>query len=461
MVHPFDKDSKGLSRRAFCAAGAWLLLPWEAFGQATQPATRPAPSAAKLSTIASHADALIARAVRTQSGWGWADEEPGVDLTRGKPQKNKIFTVSASQTASIGLLLDLSGEVCRNPAFHAAAVEAGHGVAALMTRAGQIRNKGQMGVVTAPRDDATDVPDRTATRMSLALFLHLLDVAPADATPDARIKAAALRTAHWLGKQQNRSGGWATLYPPDSKDRGQSIIRLDTSDFRDTALAVLLASDLLADQQLENYFDRAVEFLLPLRIAAGRPYRKALWGSAYRLDGDPATKIAEFPAIPDLLATRRVIDILLGGHLVLMKAKYATPMKEVRDAVTPLEKTKTGDWYRRYDLALKPYQAAATQPTSMFEASRRDADVPELRTAAMLSRVNRVLEISGKEFHDEINKRYPIRRRLELMIAGFADDALVTDMEPAGATRSTALAGSGGLAETIDALWYELRTIGA
>lgn len=459
-----DQSSPRLSRRSFCGAGLALLAPWPAFAQSAQPpaTTRPAPNAVKIAVIRGHADSLLQRAIRTNAGWGWSDEEvAGIDLTRGKHPHGKTYPISANLTAPAGLLLDLAGDLCRDASYHAAALEAAHGLAALQTRAGQIRTKGAMGVLTAVRDDPTDLPDRTATRQSLALLLRLIDRTPANEQPDARVKTAALRAAHWLGKQQNHSGGWPCLYPPDArKDQGIKILRLDTPDLRDTALAVLLASDVLGDQQLENYFDRAVEFLLPLRMTAGRPLRKAMWASAYRLDGDPATHVAGIPPIPDVLATRRMVETLLAGYLVTQKLKYDPPLKEARDTLAGLERNKNGEWYRRYDLALKPYQDAATQPTSIFAKPAQLADAAELRVPDLLARLEQATTLTSKQFHDELNRRLPIRQRLELLTAGVADDAILTDVDPAGATRSAALAGSGGFADTLDALWYELRTAG-
>jgi hypothetical protein len=445
------------SRRAICAAGAALLLPWRANGQATRPTTAPAISPAKIATIRSHADALIARAVRSQVGWGWADEEPGIDLTRGRHPKGKIYAINASHTAGAGLLLDFAGKLCGDASYRAAAMEAGHAIASLQTRAGQIRGKGAMGVLTALREDANDLPDRSATRLGLALLLHLLDVAPVPDAPDARVKTAALRAAHWLGKQQTHAGGWPSLYPPDAKEQVQKILRLDTPDYRDTALAVLLASDVLGDRQLEAYFDRAIDLLLSLRISAGRPLRKVFWASVYRLDGDPNTKIIGLPAIPDLLASRRMLELLLGGQLLTLKAKYGAPLKEARDAIAALQRNETGDFYRRYDQALRPHQSVATQPAGTFSPVLSPEELGEPRTKALLARLDRMQEISVKQLRDELEANIPVRRRMVLMLAGFADDAIVSDPHASGATRSSALAGSGALAETLDTLWYELR----
>jgi hypothetical protein len=449
-----------IHRRLFCLSGAALLLPRALRAQLdpqAAAATRPAPSPAELATIRGHADGLLARAVRSVFGWGWAEDEPGVDLTRGRVPKGKPHPIDAVLTARIGLLLDLAAELTDDAAYRAAAVEAGRGVAALQTRAGQIRGKGVMGVLTAARDDAADVPDRYPTRAALGLLLHLIE---GRERPDVRLKGPAQRAAHWLGAQQTHLGGWPSIYPTDApRGQGTKLLRLDTPDLRDTLLAVLLASDVLGDRQLEGYFERGTDHLIAIRLVAGRPVARALWGPAYTLEGGPNTRAEDLPGVPDLLATRHAIEVLLAGYLVTLGAKYATALKEARDAIAGLDRLPNGGWHRRYNAALKPMAApAATQPGSVFAPPPPPVALRPTRTAEVLALLDRAQKIAGKLLRDEIDAVQPLRRRLELLLAGFSDDALLIDPGAAKVGRTPELAGTGGLGETVDALWHELRT---
>jgi hypothetical protein len=51
----------------------------------------------------------------------------------------------------------------------------------------------------------------------------------------------------------------------------------------------------------------------------------------------------------------------------------------------------------------------------------------------------------------------PLRRRIVLMLGGLSDDLLVNDPDPARIGRKPELAGTGGLAEALDALWVDLQ----
>src|SRR4051794_35708095 len=104
-----------IARRHFCLAAAAVLLPQRllcgAPGPTEKPTSRRAFSPAKTAAIRSHADGLLARAVRSTFGWGWADEERGIDLTHGRVPKGKAYNVDAILTVRIGLLLDLAGRL--------------------------------------------------------------------------------------------------------------------------------------------------------------------------------------------------------------------------------------------------------------------------------------------------------------------------------------------------------------
>jgi hypothetical protein len=447
-----------LTRRQALLLLASLAAPRAARGQ--QPATTasaPSLPPARARAVGDRCDALIARAVRSPYGWGWTEVEAGDGLTRAGAVKGKPVPVDALLTARAGLLLNLSGRLTGQAAYRAAAVEAARGLSALQTRSGQVRVKGVMGVFAA-RDEPGDVPDRRPTRVALALMLDLIDAAAGDAPPDPRLKGPAQRAAHWLGGQQTQAGGWPSLYPPDApKGRAVRLLRLDERDLRDTALAVLLAGNVFEDRQLEGYFDRAADHLIAIRIFAGRPPGKALWSTAYRLDGDASTREPGLPVCADLAATRHATEVLLAGYLLTMRGKFDVPLKEVHDALAALPRVPGGGWGRRYDLELKPMGGPASQPSGTFEPPAAVAKLVEPLTAELFRRLDRVQQVGAKRTRDEMEAVMPLRRRIVLMLGGLSDDLLVNDPDPARVGRKPELAGTGGLAEALDALWVDLQ----
>jgi hypothetical protein len=464
---------------------------------ASRPASGPAtnsPNAAgsgsgrpNVAEIRTHADALLPRAVRSTYGWGWADGEPGVDLTRVRDPRLRSRQVDALLTARAGLLLDMAGRLAGHPPYRAAAVEAARGLSALQTRAGQIRGRGVMGLMLPARDDAAgDQPDRGPTCATVALIVHLLDgwtgpdglaaagrgvapdgpVAPPEGQPaaDPRLRGPVQRAAHWLASQQTRAGGWPSIYPPDApKGQGTKLLRLDAADFRDAALAVLLVADRLDDRQLDQHVDRAADQLVALRLVAGRPPRRALWASAYRPDGDANLRLAELPLAVDLLATRHAAEVLLARYLLALDSRLDPPLTDLREALAGLPRLPAGDWHRRYEPnGLRPFvgpsPAAATQPASVFDFARPATNpatavalAAPCRTAELLARLDRIRVVGPKSTRDELATTLPLRQRIVLAVAGLVDDAIVMDGPPWNS--ATVPEARGELAERLHALW--------
>ena len=76
-------------------------------------------------------------------------------------------------------------------------------------------------------------------RAALALLLSLSDD---PAKQEEIIGRAASRGAKWLLKQQAETGAWPISFPPGATPQDSSrIVRLDTTDTRDTVLTMLLA----------------------------------------------------------------------------------------------------------------------------------------------------------------------------------------------------------------------------
>ncbi|MDB5297903.1 MAG: hypothetical protein JWO31_3886 [Phycisphaerales bacterium] len=436
-----------LSRRQTLALlASAVVAPRRAGGQVGPPApaakTKPAlpvattaPIAAAPSVVAVRGpcDALLAAAIRSPYGWGWAEGEPGIDLTKVRPRGGPPV-VDAELTAVAGLVLHLAGEAADEPKYLAAAVEAARAVLAVQARSGQVRARGVMGAFGG-KEDPAELPDRRPARRGLALLLTVLD-AQAD-QPDPRLKGPAQRVAHWLAGQQTHIGGWPTLYPPGaSKGRGVRLVRLDDPDARDSTLALLLAGEVLADRGLRPYVDRAADHLVTIRLTAGRPPTKALWPAACKLDGDSNTGQLDLPPAVDLLGTRYAAEALLAGLLVTFEAgRYDAPLREARDALSGLPRTAGGGWHRRYDLQLRPsVPRPDTRPAEgvFTPPPPPPAALPNPRPAELLARLARASEVGGKRLAEEMSARVPLRRRLALAASGLAPDALLLDDPAAG-----------------------------
>lgn len=472
---------------AFSAvASAVVVRPVDAAGPndvdvGGRPATRPVLAPTDASVVRARADEVVARAVRSPLGWGWAEDQTGVDLSRVRDPRLRSRPIDAVRTARAGLLLDLAAGTTGSAAYRSAAVEAARALSALQTRAGQIRGRGVMGMVVGVReDDAGDPPERLATTAAVATMAHLLD---RPEPFDARLRGPLQRAAHWLASQQTRMGGWPGAYPPvdPSVVRGvgprlatQKLLRLDVPDFRDASLAVLLTANLLDDRQLLTYVDRTITQLASLRLVAGAPPKRAMWAAAYRPDGDPNPRLPEFPYCVDLLATRHAAEVLLADALLRPAAgppvagpsAAATPLAELRTALASLPRTAAGGWHRRYvpdtlTPLVAPTTAPTTQPASYFDV--KPATQPAVspvsslappRTADLLARLDRLRDVGIAALNQEMAAGMPVRRRMAVALAGLADDAMVVDAirPPAVGDRPP----GGNLDDALDGLWRAL-----
>jgi hypothetical protein len=471
--------SAGMSRRqwlrlAIAAGGLASALPRlradaapatspTAIPTATQPATRPAElSAEQKASLRSACEGLAARAVRSGFGWGWSDDEEPVDLTRQRPPGGKMPMIDAFVTARIGLLMLRAGELLDEPGFVGVAFEAGRGVLGVQARSGQIRSHGAMGAFGGHLDDAADLPDRRPTRVAVALLMELADNdARAGREPDARLRGPAQQAAHWLTRQQTTIGGWPVIYPPDApRGQGQRLIRLDETDFRDTALAVLLASDVLGDRLLRNKYDRSAAHLCNLRVSAGTPPVHALWCGYYKPDGDLRPKNVDLLQSIDLLATRHAAETLLAGMILPGDNNPRDPLDEaVAAALTDLppatRRLKTDDGgrlHRRYTLELRPIVPPAPPPPGPFEAAQPPPPpTPPHRMADLLATLDRLAVHGVDQLRADWQVVSPPRRRLAMVIGQVMPDGIVSPYESTETLRLRKPAGT--LDASVQAAW--------
>ena len=149
--------------------------------------------------------------------------------------------------------------------------------------------------------------------------------------------------------------------------------------------------------------------------------------------------------------------------MVTLHDRYNDPLKEARDALSTLPRDAEKAWHRRYDMRLKPVVPRAdTQPAGFFTPLPPPAEpLPDPRTPEVFARVERAQEIGGKRLADELSARLPLRRRLALVVAGFAPDALLSDDSSEAGSSFTAVGrATGAVAAAVTVAWRELVGLG-
>jgi hypothetical protein len=437
--------------------------------------------------LAARCDELVRSAVRSSYGWGWTpevsaaeesvaeaaeDEGPSSKQLGGRPAKGnpkpaaapgprRSVVIDGRATALIGLELFWAGELLGNAQYKQAALEAGRGLSAIQTRSGQVRARGTMGAFGGPQDPPADVPDRSATLAAMGLWLTMIDAAkPPSATSGATPQAPALTNdraagapkvddrltrpaavaAHWLVGQQTPAGAWPLGYPADAPPgKAARIVRLDTIDFRDAAIAILLAGEVLDNREARASFDRCVESLLSARISADDGPDRPLWTGVYDLQGQPDRRLPEFAKDVDLLACRNVMQVLLTAYLVTLNPKADEATRDAVKAIgaLPQENAPAGRWHRFYDRRGHP--TIPPRPTSgpaEGQARRRGMfarpdEAPEptedtVNLGPLLALAGRAAERGGPEVAKELAGQLPLNRRLAEVACGLSDDALAS-----------------------------------
>ena len=434
---------------------AWVLL-----------ATSPVPARAgdegdARAALTLKCDEALRSAVRTPFGWGWtaADAAPpqvaADEAKKGAARRQKAPDplIDAVPTAAVGVQLLWAGELLSDERYRQAARAAARGRAAIQNPTGQVRAHGLLGKAGGPKEPLAEVPDRAPTRAALGLWLALLD---SDAKGAARAgdprRPPAAAAAHWLARQQTPGGAWAVLHPPDApRGKGTRLVRLDDPEYRDTALALLLAGDVLDDAHLRTVFDRSVDALLACRVASGAAPQPALWQAAYSLDGMPQQKFSDLPQGTDLLASRRAMELLLCGHLLGANTKAAPALSEAAAAIAALP--RTGDtWARHYDRRGRPIAAVPTTRRAGFfeERGGDEMQVPHA-IGPVLVVAEQVRRGEDEPLRKSLDGQTTLRQRVVAILCG-ASGELLDGEEPGHASRGS---------ERVRDLWRAVRKAAA
>jgi hypothetical protein len=299
---------------------------------------------------------ILQTAVRRPYGIAWGATS-GADEPRNPPPATVMLW--PQHTPAAGLMLLWAGQALGDATLTQAAVQVARGIAAASESTGRIPSTASFGRTALGRDPPQLVPDRASTCAGLALLLSVIETSP---KPDPLLRGAALRAAHWLVRQQTRTGLFVASHPPHAPpERSIRLVRLDRPDYRDAVLALILAYEVLEDAAMRIAAERAVEQLLKLRYQESKSAR-GLWHTAFDPDGTITRALPQFPRGVDMLATRYSMQALLAMHVSqgTQACKVALDQATERIATLP---TQQGQWRRLYLMVRdEVVTLATTQP---------------------------------------------------------------------------------------------------
>jgi hypothetical protein len=336
--------------------------------------------AAPQAAIRSSCDDLLKTAIRKPYGWA----SPTGDETDPATERGPILvSLSPPSTATAGLLLYLAGRRLNEPSYIEAGIEAARLLAACQESTGRIPAEAILGATAHRHEAPSIVPDREPTRAALGLLLPILiDAADEPSTlSDARleqIRRCAIRAAIWLGRQQTANGAFAAAYPPEADpDQQVRIVRLDDGDYRDSTLALYVASEVLSNDVLKRRADASIDQLLAMRIPYEAKIGVGLWLGAYGQNGQPTDVVKDTPPGPDLLASRFAVQTLAGAFLLAGNQEAGHAAESACDALRGLRRDD-GTWDRFPAGPRLNSTANATAAPPIFGTSR-DAPPPATR----------------------------------------------------------------------------------
>ena len=405
------------------------LVAWQAANICLSVALARAEPVGKYSRqLADECDALVDSAVKRSYGWAW----PGtLDSAAGNPRQVQV-SMAPGATPAAGLVLLEAADLLKNPRYTEAAVNAARAVAASQQATGKILANPTFGNAPGGRDAASAVPDRGATRAGLALLIAARGV---DSSKDAQFTGAARRAVAWLLKQQAHDGGWPSAYPADADPLdAMRLIRLDSSDYRDSTLALFLAADALDDKPAGKAASRAVAKLLSLKVNA--PKRLAgTWTSVYQMNGQFDEKHAvEFPPGADMLATRYATQTLLCAFVLTRDAEAHAAIETVSTSLVGLRDEATaGTWNRLYTFDSRGSNNLATTqsvfgPTTTTTAPSIDVEATgTFGLDDLLDSIQKLRQLGGDEYETRLRSQIPPREQLALTVAGLWDQPMSCD----------------------------------
>jgi hypothetical protein len=394
--------------------------------------------------FAAECDALIDVAITRPYGMAWDTSRLVSAEERAAPSRApRHVTMEPMGTPAAGWMLLNASRLLDEPRYLQAAMEVARGIAAAQATTGKIPPHVIFGPTAGGREEPQEVPERAATRASLAFLLELID--SQQSKPEA-VTRTAQRAAQWLSKQQTADGAWPSEFDPDPKTRQSlRIIRLDDPDYRDTTYAMLMASAIMDDRAMTRSATLAVQKLIGLRLGDqsgpgllerdigdeivddDNPHKIApLWSTAYRLNGTIDEKLSDFPVGGDVRASKLALQTLMGAYLITGERPIGPAMDMGAQALRRLA-DRDGNWKRVY--LAEPTTAPSTEPSGFFDPLPIAA--PQVKADELLPTLTAITQLKavGRErYLRMLSAGLSVRQRLAAAVCGYLDDPLTLEL---------------------------------
>lgn len=371
--------------------------------------------------LARECDDLIAAALKRPYGWAWAELDESADPK--KPSRNIPVSLEPLGTPTAGLVLFYASDLLHEPKYAEAALNVAKGVAASQQSVGKFPARPLFGPTSvASKENLNPLPDRTSTRASLALLLSIID----DATPRETTDRAASRGAVWLMRQQAESGAWLVIYPPDAKPSdGTRLARLDTPEFRDCTMAMMLAYETLGDPFQRRAVEKTSAFIMKARVSGATNFGANLWQSAYGANAVAPEKIAEFPTGVDILASRYTMQTLLSTWVILGEGPRLTACEDAWKTINELIKGDDNLWHRRFSFKGASLDPPPKPPSAIGETVAPPATDPLLAPTVQTLAVAR--DLGREKFRAKLATTFTPKQTLALTISGLCENPMAVD----------------------------------
>jgi hypothetical protein len=435
-----------ISGFGFLNCAQWLLI----FALATVETVR-AEAPRYASQLARECDELLGMVVKRPYGWAWAQAEPEPRPKGGA----QVVSFEPGGTAAAGFMLYWAGDLLDQPKYKEAAYQAARATAACLRPTGQAPARPVfLPTAAGGRETPMLVADRGPSRAALGLLLCLYDESGGK---DEVMRRTAARILSWLYKQQGAAGPWPQAYPPTTAPADAvRLLRLDTSDYRDSVFAMLLTADIFPDDaQARRSVERSLEFLLRARIGNASKIGGPLWATAYGLDAFATDRIAEYQPGVDVLASRQAMAALFAAYVMRGDPPQRgadedrVPWnKALHDAAAAVEKLPRfgGNWVRIYDYEVEmtpPPPAPVVPHLGIGGTATAPTTTPPRQMVGtfgmdrMLENVAALEDVGREKVLAALSANLTIRQRLGAALCGLEDDPMsavqwpVTDDEVA------------------------------
>lgn len=360
--------------------------------------------------LAAECDALIDLAVKRAFGWGWTGA-----LEREPTDRRPVVAMQPPGTPAAGFGLLLAGSLLEDPKYTQAAVNVSRGLVAAQTTNGNILADPSFGMKPGGREPPAAVPQRAPTSAGIVLLLATIGVEP---ERDDMFRRAALRAARWLESQQADDGGWPSGSP--------RVIRLDSSDYRDSTCALMLTANRLNDRAAANAAAKSVGKLISLRLG-GPGAVGNLWFSSYRLNGATDEPAAPWPLGADALASRRAAETLLAAAMLNENEDARIAARDAAKLLATLQ-GDDGMWQRIFPLH---GTLPATNETVFQSTTTASSDDPAERADFGLASLVAAVELMQKQGRGPLSAAMSrggsLQERLATAICRLDDGPFATD----------------------------------